>query len=220
MSQPIDGGGAGWVRDLAVVVVLVVLADVALLALDVPEPVAWALGLPLLLVLPGYAIVSAMFPEDTGRIRSESAQPWHEPDHLVRFGLSLLLSTVVVALVGVLLNPLTGIRAVPVVLGISLVTLAGVGAAAVRRLQVRPATRAMPLENDSRVWDRVSAGSTVQNVAAVLALVVLLATLGFTGAAPTGDEAYTEFYLLSENDNGTLVADDYPEEFVAGERHH
>jgi uncharacterized membrane protein len=209
---------AGWARDLGLVFLLLVAANVVLFAGDAPWPVEWAIGVPFLLVMPGYAIVAALFPEDTGRTRrSEAAQPWHEPDLIVRTGLALLMSAVVVAAAGTLLGILGVLNLVTAVLTISAVTLIGLGFAASRRQRIDPATRAMPLGNQSRTWSRIRAGSTVQNAATVLALLVLLGTLGFTAAAPSNGDAYTEFYVLSENENGTLTASDYPDTFSSGE---
>jgi uncharacterized membrane protein len=208
----------GWARDLGLVFLLVVATNVVLFAVEAPRPVAWALGVPFLLILPGYAIVAALFPEDTGRTRrSEAAQPWHEPDLLVRTGLALLVSAVVVAVAGTLLGILGVLNLVTAVLTISAVTLIALGFAAARRQRIDPATRAMPLGSQSRTWRRISAGSTTQNAATVLALVVLIGTLGFTAAAPPNGEPYTEFYVLSEGENGTLTASDYPETVSSGE---
>ena len=209
----------GWARDLGLVFLLLVAANVVLFAVDAPWPVVWAVGIPFLLVVPGYAIVAAMFPEDTGRTRrSEAAQPWHEPDLIVRTGLALVLSAVVVAVVGTFLGILGVLNQVTAVLTVSAVTLIALGFAATRRQRIDPATRAMPLGNQSRTWDRVSSGTTVQNLATVLALLVLLGTLGFTAAAPSTGDAYTEFYVLSEDEeNGTLTANDYPETFSSGD---
>ena len=212
------GSNAGWARDLGLVVALVAMTNLVLFGVDAPEPVVWLLGIPFLLLLPGYAVVSAMFPEDSGRIqRTEAAQPWHEPDHLVRFGLSLVTSAVVLSVIGVALSMASAISRAPVVVAVSSVTIVAVAVAAVRRLQVDPAERAMPFGDDSRVWSRFTSGSGVQTGAAVAALLVLVAMLAVTGAVPSNGESYTEFYVLSENENGTLTAEEFPQEFTAGE---
>lgn len=208
----------GWTRDLALVVAVVVLANVAVFVGAVPQPILWLLGVPFLLVLPGYAVVSALFPEDTGRLRrSEAADPWHEPDYLVRFGLSLVTSAVVLALVGVALSQASAIDTGPVAVAVSAVTLVGVAVAAVRRAAVDPAQRATPFGDGSRIWTRLSGGSGLQNGLAVVALLALLGTLAVTGAAPPAQEDFTEFSVLSEDENGTLTAQQFPETLVSGE---
>lgn len=217
-SRRRESSNAGWARDLGLVVALVAITNLVLFGVDVPEPVVWLLGGPFLLLLPGYAVVSALFPEDTGRVRrSEAAQPWDEPDHLVRFGLSLVTSAVIMALVGVVLSQASAIRLGPVAVAISSVTLVGVVVAALRRLRVDPSERAMPFGDDSRVWHRLSTGSRFQNGVAVVALLVLVGTLAVTGAAPSPGEPYTEFYVLSEDENGNLTAQEFPETLVSGE---
>lgn len=217
-SRTRGSSNAGWTRDLGLVVALVAITNLVLFGVDAPRAVVVLVGVPFLLLLPGYAVVSVLFPEDTGRLhRSEPAQPWDEPDHLVRLGLSLVVSAVVVALVGVALSAAAAIALVPVVVSVSVVTVLATVLAAIRRLRVVPAERAMPFGDGSRVWDRFGDGSTVQGGAAAVALLVLVATLAVTGAAPSQGEAYTEFYLLSENENGTLTADSFPQNFTSGE---
>lgn len=217
-SRGRGASNAGWARDLGLVVALVAITNLVLFGVDAPEPVLWLLGVPFLLLLPGYAIVSALFPVDTGRVRrSEAAQPWHEPDHLVRIALSLVVSAIVLALVGIVLSLASAIRLAPAAVAISTVTIVGVAIAAVRRLRADPAERAMPFGDDSRFWGRLSSGSNFQNGIAILALLVLVGTLAVTGAAPPQGDSYTEFYVLSEDENGTLTAQEYPETFVSGE---
>ena len=217
-SRTRGSSDAGWTRDLGLVVALVAITNIVLFGVDAPRAVVLLVGVPFLLLLPGYAVVSALFPEDTGRLhRSEPAQPWDEPDHLVRLGLSLVVSAVVVALVGVVLSAAAAIALVPAVVAISVVTVLAVVVAAIRRLRVDPAERAMPLGDGSRFWDRLGGGSTIQSGAAAVALLVLVATLAVTGAAPSQGDAYTEFYLLSENEDGSLTAESFPENVTSGE---
>jgi uncharacterized membrane protein len=48
---------------------------------------------------------------------------------------------------------------------------------------------------------------------------VLLAvgSVGYAVVVPKQGESFTEFYLLTHNETGDLVADDYPTECVAGQ---
>ena len=75
----------------------------------------------------------------------------------------------------------------------------------------------MPFGDDSRFWGRLSSGSNFQNGVAIVALLVLVGTLAVTGAAPPQGESFTEFYVLSEDGNGTLTAQEYPQTFVSGQ---
>lgn len=209
---------AGWTRDLGLVVALVAVTNLVLFGVDAPRAVVLLFGVPFLLFLPGYAVVSVLFPEDTGRLHpSEAAQPWDEPDHLVRVGLSLAASAVVLALVGLALSAAAAIALLPAVVAISGVTVLFTVVAAIRRLRVAPAERAMPLGDGSRVWASLAGGSSVQGAAAAFALLLLVATLAITGAAPSDGEAYTEFYVLGAAEDGSLSAESFPETFTAGE---
>lgn len=205
--------------DLGLVVAAVVAANVFLLAVDAPWPVVWAVGVPFLLVCPGYGVVSALFPEPAGRVGDAESRPWGTPDAVSRIGLSLVSSAVVVALVGLALAVVGVLRLAPAVLAISAVTLACVLVAVVRRRRLQPAARRSPSSDEPGSWERLAPGSTLQTAAMLFALVVLLGAVAYTGAAPSQSQSYTEFYLLSEDENGELTAANYPETFVSGEGH-
>jgi uncharacterized membrane protein len=88
-------------------------------------PIRAVVGFPLVLFLPGYSLVSALFP---GR---------DELDALERIALSIGLSICVVVFVGLGLNYTPwGIRLGPVLLALSAFTLIFTGISAVRRLSV------------------------------------------------------------------------------------
>jgi uncharacterized membrane protein len=55
------------------------------------------------------------------------------------------------------------------------------------------------------------------NVLLVLSIVIATASVGYAVIVPKDGEAFTELYLLTEGEDGALVADDYPTEFVRGE---
>lgn len=212
--------GRGWVTDLVLLGIAVVITNVALLGPSVPEPVVWVVGIPFLLFLPGYALVSALFPEAPGDQKTHATRAVASPGWTSRFALSLLSSAVVVAVVGVALGQLSAIRLMPIVLAISAVTLVGVVVAVIRRLRLSPIQRARPFGNGFHLLPGgLFTGSKFQNATMLLALIVLVSALGFVGATPSQGEAYTESYLLSENESGDLVADGYPTTFVSGEGH-
>jgi len=48
-------------------------------------------------------------------------------------------------------------------------------------------------------------------------MLVAVASVGYAVAVPKEGESFTEFYLLTEGEDGELVADGYPTEFVRGE---
>ncbi|SDF26954.1 Uncharacterized membrane protein [Halorubrum xinjiangense] len=251
----------GW-GDLAVAAVLTVAAAAVLLSAAPPPPLRWGFGVPFLLVWPGYAVVSALYPErpseestaasgthfggrNSGGTYSETASraaALANPGWTARAALSLASSGVVVALVVIAANRVAAVRTGPVVVGLLLVTLAGLGVAAGRRLLVAPEDRAAPVgamtggvatvrEGGSgpaggpsggpftRGTGGGSAATKRQTVALVVAAALLVVTVAVAGAVPPQGEGFTEATLLAENESGDLVATDYPTTFVAGEGH-
>lgn len=208
----------GWGLDLLIVGVLTIVAAVSLLGPLHGSSVALVVGIPFLLVLPGYAIVAAVFPQQpVDQSPDSTVRRDDSPDWLVRIALSLLGSALVVGLVGLLLDWLLTISLVPFVLSITVVTFCGIGIAAERRDRQPPAHRADPFVG--RTFHFLSAGTTLQSLALGIAIVALVAATVFVGVAPTQGEQYSEAYLLTENDGGELTAESYPSTFVAGEGH-
>ena len=113
-------------NDLIFIVAFVI---VSVVIITVPPlkamPLRAVVGFPLVLFLPGYSLVSALFPGKD------------ELDVLERIALSIGLSICVVVFVGLGLNytPL-GIRLGPVLLVLSTFTLIFTGISAVRRMSV------------------------------------------------------------------------------------
>jgi len=236
---PRSGSGADVRRlgrlpvDLAAVVVLVGLAHLVVLAPVLRgSPVRVVLGLVFVLVLPGYAVVAALFPDGGpssertgGALESASAETVGGGiDGLERAALSLAVSIPVVSLVGLglSLTPL-GVGLSSVLPAVAVVTLGGTAVAAYRRRQLPPERR---FRVPYRAWLRTGREAVFGPdsrrdllVNAVLGVSILLAagSVTFAVAAPTEGEAFTEFYLLTENETGDLVAGDYPTEFTTGE---
>ena len=168
-----------------------VLATV-LLALDVGN----LLAILLVLFVPGYVIMAALFP---GSLTAQKP----EIDWIERIALSFGLSIAVVPLFGLLLNFTPwGIRFVPIVVTIALFTV-GVGFAAyLRRMRLPPDQRLslsmdLPLPNwkEYGVLDKglsVALGASVVVAGGALAYVVLTPRLG---------ETFTEFYILGPSGN-------------------
>jgi len=55
------------------------------------------------------------------------------------------------------------------------------------------------------------------NVLLVVSVLLAVGSVAYAVAVPPQGEQFSEFYLLTENDEGELVADGYPTEFVRGE---
>lgn len=181
------------VTDLRLVAVMVVAATVALLVPGVPSQVEWLFGLPLLVVLPGYAAVAALLPERP----DASTTGVSAPDWPARFGLSLFGSAVVVAVVGVVFaGPwLVRLTLAPAVLSIGAVTLLGVVIAGARRMSLPRDRRADPVAGASLGSIFGSFGTSgLQSLVLVLSLALLVSAVAFAATSPPGG-AYTEVYL-------------------------
>lgn len=206
--------------DLAITAALALAATLAMTVPGLREtPLRLAFGIPYLAVAPGYALVSALFPEADGRTDDGSADGPGGIDAFERLALSFGLSVLVVPLLGLLLNftPL-GIRLRPVVGAVTGLTLLLVGVAAWRRAALDPADRFGVLPG---AWLPDVRGGLRPGIAldAFLVAAVLIATAGagYVVAAPGQGEQFTELYVVTETDSGEFVADGYPTNFTAGE---
>ena len=147
-------------------------------------------------------------------------------DGVERVALSFGTSIAIVPLIGLVLNFTPwGIRLVPIIVSLSGFTVLTAYVAARRRLALPPGVR---FRVPYREWlatarrelfepdDRRDAALNILMVASIL---LATASVGYAVAVPKQGEAFTEFYLLTETEDGDLVAGNYPEEFGAGENH-
>jgi uncharacterized membrane protein len=234
--------------DLVGVVALVIAACLAVLIPGVNEtPLRVALGLPLVLFLPGYAFVAALFPEAGASPTAESETDADDDDAtgtadgagptpgltgsddngidgIERVALSFGLSIAVVPLLGLVLNFTPwGIRLGPILVTVSGFTLASTAVAATRR-------RALPAGERFRVpyrrWIDAGRGELFEpetrldgilNVVLVASILLAVGSVAYAVAVPPQGESFTEFYLLTEDEEEELVAADYPTEFQVGQ---
>ena len=223
--------------DLAAIGALVVLTVFAVFVPIVREtPLRIVLGLAFVLFAPGYAFVAALFPErggtpavdrtDENAAGARDARQFRDGgiDGIERLALSFGLSIAVTPLIGLVLNftPF-GIRLGPIVVGIGGFTLVAVAVGAVRR-------RALPADERFRVplgewygsvrtelFEPETRTDRVLNVVLVVSLLLAVGSVTYAVAVPKSGESFTEFYLLTENETGELVAADYPENLTVGE---
>ena len=258
--------------DLAAVVVLVV---AAVLVVTVPglnaTPLRVVFGLPLVLFLPGYALIAALFPEagrtphqdgghesggndggtgtdhdghkpttsepgsgtrkdshHTGDVHASDRVPLPGSqrgiDGIERVALSFGMSIAVVPLLGLMLNFTPwGITLGPIMVAVTGFTLGVTGIAAVRRQSLPEARRfRVPYRNwidagRSELFAPESRLDGVLNVLLVCSILLAVGTVGYAVVFPPQGESFTEFYLLTEEDNGDLVAAGYPTEFELGQ---
>lgn len=234
----------GLPTDLLLVVTLTVLSCVVIFVpIEVSVLIRAPLGILLALFLPGYALVAALFPR---RMQSEADETSgflffcgkrksntesnesrtlltleHGIDGLERLIISVAASTGIVVLVSatVAVSPY-GFRLVPVTLAVAGFTLIASLVAGLRRRRVPPTERYR--DPVSAYGSSVSSGfrtdSRIDSALNVVLVAVVLLAVGSVAYSVTTDEvSSTEFYLLTETEDGRFVADDYPTEFDSNE---
>lgn len=174
-----------------------------------------ALGLPLVLFLPGYVLVSALFPAEH---RAGDRRTDRRLGTAHRLALSVGASVALLSVVGVAFS-VAGLPFAPVPVVTTLGTLVVLGAvvAAARRSQV-PTERRYALSPSSyvarfRAWLFApdGRGEVLLNGTLAVAVFVSLVAVGYAVAVPADGESFTDFYVGSEED------DEYPTEFTLGQ---
>jgi uncharacterized membrane protein len=120
-------------RDLFAIVVFIVISAVFIIVPPLNEtPLRAVLGFILVLFVPGYVFVSALFPGSD------------ELDGVERLALSIGLSICIVVFIGITLNYTPwGIRLEPILLSISAFSLASTAICAYRRVKITTQSKAV-----------------------------------------------------------------------------
>jgi uncharacterized membrane protein len=230
-------------RDLVAVTVLVLVADaVYILAPHAANPVRTLLTLGFVLLLPGYVLLAVIFPRPFELSRSVRQDPERGEAHDglgptsktealttnlsqgLRLVLSVPTSAAVVVLLGfaIWLSPFD-LTLLSIVLVVNMWALLGTALAGSRRHSVtrieegaRPGASRIVTRIGSQ-WASDSRIEMALNVVIVLLLVSAVGGLGYTLTHPSPETSYTELALLTEDETGELVADDYPRSFVRGQ---
>lgn len=225
--------------DLAIVIVLDILTGIAALTPIIKDtPLRIILGLPFVLFLPGYAFVAALFPEQgsTDTRATIETDPEETPTRTERirdrgidgiervalsFGLSIAISPLIV--LGLNFTPF-GIRLIPIVVAIGGFTLLATAVATARRQALPPEDRfQVPFRQwyaaiYTELFNPETRADQILNVVLVVSLLLAVSSVGYAALVPKSGESFSEFYLLTENESGALVADDYPQNFTVGQR--
>ncbi|MBK5191535.1 MAG: DUF1616 domain-containing protein [Methanosarcinales archaeon] len=195
--------------DLALVMLLTLLCIPFVLIPPLNEtPIRIILGLPLVLFLPGYSLIAALFPRKD------------DLDGIERIALSFGLSIAVVPLLGLALNYTPfGIRLSPVLIVLSVFTIALAVVACVRRSRIPEEERFMV--DFEMAFGTVKESFKVENtridrllsVILIVAIVLAISMVIYVIVTPKEGEKFTEFYILGPDGN----ASDYPTELSVGE---
>ncbi|RQG97158.1 DUF1616 domain-containing protein [Natrarchaeobius chitinivorans] len=210
--------------DLAVVSIVTVLAYVVVTTLPEGSLPGLFLTVPFALFLPGYALVSVLFPA-TERTARETARSEMETrpggiDVAERLGLSFALSIVIVPLVVLSLSVTEwglGTQSIAAGLGLIIVALAQLGA--IRRLRTPESERftVSPVATIVGLQREDGALATASSTLLVVAIGTAIAALLVAFLLPASAGGFTELALYSENEDGDLVAGDIPNEVGPGE---
>ena len=182
------------------------------------------LAVVFVLFVPGWTLMAALFPETRAESVDDPNDCTRSTTGIERIVYSVVLSFVVSGLVGITLNFTEyGVRRLPVITGIVGITLLLVGIAVFRRLNVPTERRFAPSLTAARsrvgTSDR-SAGSGVSfatTLAVAFAVLVVVSSITFAVAVRDDGERFTELYVLSENDQGELIAAGQEMSFTEGE---
>lgn len=195
--------------DLKIIMVLVLLTDLfILLPFLSNSPIRTVLGLPMVLFLPGYALIAALFPAKD------------DLDGIERLALSFGLSIAVVPLMGLGLNYTPwGIRLVPVLIAISLFTL-GMSIIAISRrkglgenafsVHFREMYTSLRNEVSAKPQSRLD---RILSIVLVISILLSVVTLIYVVVTPKQGEKFTEFYILGPQG----MADNYNTRLVRGD---
>lgn len=199
-------------------------------------PLRFFVVIPLLLFLPGYAFLSALFPGRQSR-EAESVSPlsrsarfgnvssieqrgitWGERAAL-SFGLSLVWLPILALLLAATPWNLT---TEPIFALVSVFVLLFATVGAVRRARLAPSERfVLPYRRwfvDARSAFGGSPADTLLSAVLALSILAAMASIGYALAVPTDATQSSELYVGTINpQNGTLVYDGYPERFVEGQ---
>ncbi len=161
------------------------------------------LGIPMVLFIPGYSLIAALFP---GK---------RDLDGIERLALSFGLSIAVVPLLGLALNftPM-GIRLLPILVSISTFSLAMLYISGVRRLKIREEYRVEILETLKNLKLPEGGADRILTIALIISIILALAMIVYVITTPKIGERFTEFYILGPGGK----AENYPQELTVGKR--
>lgn len=196
--------------DLLIVIGLVLLTDIFVLAPGINETILRnVLGLPLVLFLPGYALIAALFPAKS------------DLDGIERTALSFGLSIAIVPLIGLVLNYTPfGIRLLPVLISLSIFIFIMCWLAYIRRaslpeteaFEISFSAAALSLKNEilEKPESKLDRALTI---ILILSILMSVATLEYVILTPKEGEHFTEFYVLGPQG----IADNYTTDYTLGQ---
>jgi len=218
--------------DIGAAMTLLLVSSLGMVSLPAGSALRAVAVLPLVLFLPGYAVVTALYPRGdaagtdrrSADERSLVAGPvgWPERGALA-VGLSVaIVAVLMVGLSVVHIGPANSADWPPVV-AVEILVFLGLMVGLVRRAQVPRNERAeVPYR---RIVDEVSgafsssqpAFDRVLNLLLVVLVLSSVSGLAYAVASPPSAEDFTTMTVLTENESGEYVAGEYPSELTRGQ---
>lgn len=165
------------------------------------------LGIIFVLFLPGYLLISALFPAKT------------DLDGIERIALSFGLSIAVVPLLGLILNYTPwGIRLIPILATLSIFCIVMLVIAYYRRMKLVEAQRFCVPFNDyiltikQELFKPSTRQDKILTIILVISIILAVSMIIYVIITPKIGEQFTEFYILDINGK----AEDYPVDMVVG----
>ena len=197
--------------DLLIVIVCVLLTDIFVLTPVLNETVIRnILGVPLVLFLPGYSLIAALFPANC------------DIDEIERIALSFGLSIAIVPLIGLGLNFTPwGIRLLSILISLSVFTFVMCAIAYMRRAKLsendafKVPFRKILLSLRTEILEKpASRLDKALTVFMILSILLSVTTLVYIILIPKEGEHFTEFYILGPEGK----ADNYTTKYAIGEK--
>ena len=187
------------VNELLPIVLLVIILPL-IIVISPSNVLRIILGLPLVLFLPGYTLLAAIF------VRKSQLKV------LERLALSLAASVAIVPLIGLVLNYVGGISLASFFVLIALFILVTSAIAWIRRGRLAEEERyTVRLSLPRRVF-KGSLSVRLLSAVLVLAVLTVVSSLIYVIVTPKTQESFTEFYVSGFKDNSS-----FPAELIASE---
>ncbi len=196
-------------NDLALIISLILLCIPFVLIPPLNEtPIRIILGLPLVLFLPGYALIATLFPRKD------------DLDGIERVALSFGLSIAISPLLGLALNYTPfGIRLTPILIVLSVFTIALAISTWVRRSKIPEGDRFVvnfgaffkSIKDSFKTTD--TKADKILTAVLIISIVLALSVTVYVIITPKEGEKFTEFYVLGPGG----MAEEYPTNLTLGE---
>lgn len=224
--------------DLLVVLAWTAFALAALLSGLPPGRLRTVIALPLVVLFPGYALLAFLYPERPGATAGTEGDVGTGITSVERLALSVVTSLAIVPMIAFVINYSSySLRLRPLAVAVGAVTIgltvfafaSRLGQPTERRYHV-PAfawlggvasdflSRGRRDLRDAPPLKPTTGTQRFLNLIFVVSLLALVATAGYAAVTPpANDEPFTEFYLVTQDDEGQYTAENLPSDFSQGE---